>query len=195
MREVGVAAAGIANQRETTIVWDRASGTPVYNAIVWQDRRTAALCAELKEVGAESLVKERTGLVLDPYFSGTKFEWLLREREIPVNDDLALGTIDAWLIWNLTGGRVHVTDPTNASRTMLMNLATGDWDDELLALHEALQELAIHQPRRAQLVELRFFGGMTLAEVADFLGISPSSADRDWRYARAWLNAAIANRE
>ena len=131
-------ACGITNQRETTIVWDRQTGKPIHRAIVWQDRRTAALCAELKEVGAESLVRERTGLVLDPYFSGTKVAWILdhvpgarRRAEV---GELAFGTVDTWLAWNLSQSRTHVTDPSNASRTMLFNIHMGDWDPELLQL-------------------------------------------------------------
>jgi glycerol kinase len=143
MRESGLkpedlVACGIANQRETTIVWDRQTGQPIHNAIVWQDRRTAALCAELKEVGAESLIKERTGLVLDPYFSGTKVAWILdnvpgarRRGEL---GELAFGTVDSWLIWNLSQSKTHVTDMTNASRTLLFNIHMGDWDPELLSL-------------------------------------------------------------
>jgi glycerol kinase len=118
---------GITNQRETTLLWDRATGTPVAPAIVWQDRRTADRCREL-DVG---LIRTRTGLVPDPYFSATKLEWLLREHR---HDGLAFGTVDAWLVWKLTGGAVHATDATNASRTMLASLATLDWDDELLEL-------------------------------------------------------------
>jgi glycerol kinase len=131
-------ACGIANQRETTVVWDRQTGQPIHKAIVWQDRRTAALCAELKEVGAESLVKERTGLVLDPYFSGTKVAWILdsipgarRRAEL---GELAFGTVDTWLVWNLSQSKVHVTDATNASRTLLFNIHSGDWDPDLLSL-------------------------------------------------------------
>jgi glycerol kinase len=127
-------AIGIANQRETAVLWDRASGEPVHNAIVWQDRRTADRCAELPA----ELIRERTGLVPDPYFSATKLEWLLREH--PANG-LAFGTVDSWLVWKLTGGRVHVTDETNASRTMLCSLETLDWDDELLALFGVPREL------------------------------------------------------
>ena len=132
-RELG--GIGIANQRETTLLWERASGEPVHRAIVWQDRRTAARCAELPA----ELLRERTGLVPDPYFSATKLEWLLaragrRER-------LAFGTVDTWLVWKLTGGRVHVTDATNASRTLLVSLATLDWDDELLGLFGVEREL------------------------------------------------------
>ena len=126
-----VAAIGITNQRETVLAWDRTTGRPHGTAIVWQDRRTAARCDELAAAGHLPLVRARTGLVLDPYFSGTKFEWLLRERGIPTGPDLALGTIDSWLIWNLTGGEVHATDVTNASRTMLYDIVDRRWSDAL----------------------------------------------------------------
>jgi glycerol kinase len=123
----GVDTVAITNQRETTVLWDAASGEPVANAIVWQDRRTAERCRELDV----ELIRSRTGLVPDPYFSATKLEWLLREHG---RDGLAFGTVDSWLVWKLTGGAVHATDVTNASRTMLVDLASLDWDDELLAL-------------------------------------------------------------
>ena len=123
----GVDTVAITNQRETTVLWDAASGEPVTNAIVWQDRRTAERCRELDV----ELIRARTGLVPDPYFSATKLEWLLREHG---RDGLAFGTVDSWLVWKLTGGAVHATDATNASRTMLVDLASLDWDDELLAL-------------------------------------------------------------
>src|SRR5436305_3339424 len=133
-----VMAVGITNQRETTIVWDRQTGEPIHNAIVWQDRRTAPMCAELKQVGAESFITERTGLVIDPYFSGTKIAWLLDEipgaRARAERGELAFGTVDTWLVWHLTGNRTHVTDPSNASRTMLFNIHMNDWDPELLSL-------------------------------------------------------------
>jgi glycerol kinase len=133
-----VMAVGITNQRETTVLWDRQTGEPLHNAIVWQDRRTAPMCDELKQVGAESLVAERTGLVIDPYFSGTKLAWLLDEipgaRRRAEHGELAFGTVDTWLVWQLTGNRTHVTDPSNASRTMLFNIHTNDWDPELLKL-------------------------------------------------------------
>jgi len=133
-----VMAIGITNQRETTIVWDRQSGEPIHNAIVWQDRRTASQCAELKQVGAESLIRERTGLVIDPYFSGTKIAWLLDHlpgaRGRAERGELAFGTVDTWLTWHLTGNRTHVTDVSNASRTMLFNIHSNEWDDELLRL-------------------------------------------------------------
>ena len=129
---------GVTNQRETTLVWERDSGRPIYNAIVWQDRRTANFCAQLRKDGVEPMVSERTGLRIDPYFSGTKIRWILENipgagRRADAGD-LCFGTVDSWLIWQLTGGKVHVTDVTNASRTLLYNLRTGDWDDQLLEL-------------------------------------------------------------
>src|SRR3954466_10681165 len=131
-------AVGITNQRETTILWDRQTGEPLHRAIVWQDRHPAALCDELRAAGAESLVRERTGLVIDPYFSGTKLAWLLDNipgaRGRAERGELAFGTVDTWLVWQLTGDRTHVTDVTNASRTMLFNIHMNDWDEELLQL-------------------------------------------------------------
>jgi glycerol kinase len=142
-----VAAIGITNQRETVVAWSRSTGAPYGTAIVWQDRRTAGRCDELAAAGHLPLVRERTGLVLDPYFSGTKFEWLLRERNIPIDDDLALGTIDAWLVWNLTGGEVHATDPTNASRTMLYDIVDRCWSVALCELlHVPIEALPAVQP-------------------------------------------------
>ena len=133
-----VAAIGITNQRETVVLWDRRTGEPIAPAIVWQDRRTAAFCDELKSSGAEEEIRRRTGLLADPYFSGTKLRWLLDNvdgaRARAGRGELAFGTIDSWLLWNLTGGRVHATDPSNASRTMLYNVHSGDWDGELLRL-------------------------------------------------------------
>jgi glycerol kinase len=129
---------GITNQRETTILWDRQTGEPIHNAIVWQDRRTAAQCEELRQVGAGSLVRERTGLVIDPYFSATKIAWLLDNvpgaRGRAERGELAFGTVDTWLVWHLTGNRTHVTDVSNASRTLLFNIHMNDWDEELLSL-------------------------------------------------------------
>jgi len=131
-----LAAIGVTNQRETTLLWERATGRPLAPAIVWQDRRTAAACAKLKARGLEPLFRRRTGLVLDPYFSGTKLAWLLDRvpgaRRRAGRGELAFGTVDTWLLWQLTGGAVHATDVSNASRTLLLNLRTGDWDDELL---------------------------------------------------------------
>jgi glycerol kinase len=136
LRARDVAAIGITNQRETTIVWDRKTGEPIANAIVWQDRRTADACDRLRAEGAEPMVRERTGLVLDAYFSGTKLAWLLDHvdgaRARAESGDLAFGTVDSWLIWKLTDGRLHITDVTNASRTLLFNIHTQQWDDELL---------------------------------------------------------------
>ena len=133
-----IAAIGITNQRETTLLWDRKTLTPIYPAIVWQDRRTAPLTDSLKAKGMEPLFKGRTGLVLDPYFSGTKIQWILDHvpgaRERANRGELAFGTVDTWLLANLTQGKVHATDPSNASRTLLYNIHTKDWDDELLAL-------------------------------------------------------------
>lgn len=138
IKAIEIAAVGITNQRETVVVWDRKTGKPVHRAIVWQDRRTGESMNALREAGKEALVQQRTGLLLDPYFSASKFRWIL--QEIPNGDaraasgELAVGTIDSWLIFKLTGGTSHVTDVSNASRTMLMNIRVGDWDPELLAL-------------------------------------------------------------
>lgn len=133
-----IAAIGVTNQRETTLIWDRTTGAPIHRAIVWQDRRTADVCAALRAAGHETNVAAKTGLVLDPYFSGTKIAWILDNvsgaRERAERGELAFGTVDTWLIWRLTGGRVHATDASNASRTLLLNIATGAWDDDLLAL-------------------------------------------------------------
>lgn len=135
-----IRAIGITNQRETTVLWDRATGKPLANAIVWQDRRTHDRCVELRERGHAANIQARTGLVLDAYFSATKLQWLLDNvpgaRERAQRGDLAFGTIDTWLAWNLSGGRVHATDPSNASRTLLLDLHTLDWDDTLLALFD-----------------------------------------------------------
>ena len=133
-----IAAIGITNQRETTLLWDRSTGKPIYNAIVWQDRRTAEYCNGLKDQGLESMVSAKTGLLLDPYFSATKVAWLLDNvdgaRDRAERGELAFGTMDSWLLWNLTEGQSHATDATNASRTMLYNIHQGQWDEELLTL-------------------------------------------------------------
>lgn len=133
-----IAAIGITNQRETTIVWDRATGDPIYNAIVWQDRRTARYCDTLKEQGLQDMIREKTGLVIDAYFSATKVKWILDNvdgaREKAEAGKLAFGTVDTWLVWKLTQGQKHVTDASNASRTMLYNIKTGQWDKELIKL-------------------------------------------------------------
>src|SRR5271170_1792469 len=136
VRASDVAAVGITNQRETTIVWERATGRPVAPAIVWQCRRTAAYCAELAGSPAAADITRRTGLVIDAYFSGSKIRWILDNvpsaRQKACDGELLFGNVDTWLIWKLTNGAAHVTDATNASRTMLMNLETGEWDDTLL---------------------------------------------------------------
>lgn len=137
-RGAHIAAIGITNQRETVVVWDRETGLPIHNAIVWQDRRTADLCASLREAGHEPMISARTGLLLDPYFSGTKLKWLLDNvdgaRTRAEAGELAFGTVDSWLIWNLTGGAVHATDATNAARTLLYNIVENRWDDDICAL-------------------------------------------------------------
>jgi glycerol kinase len=133
-----IAAIGITNQRETTVVWDRATGRAVHRAIVWQDRRTADICAQLKAEGYEPLISQKTGLIIDPYFSGTKVAWMLDQvpgaRERATRGELLFGTVDCYLLWRLTGGKVHATDATNASRTLLFNIHTGQWDEELLKI-------------------------------------------------------------
>lgn len=158
-----VAAIGITNQRETTIVWERATGAPVAPAIVWQDRRTAARCEELRAYGTE--VARKTGLVLDPYFSATKIAWILDGapglRERAQRGELAFGTVDSWLVWNLTGGAVHATDHTNASRTLLFNLETRDWDATLLELFDV---------PRAMLPEIRTSCGSYGTTASDLFG-------------------------
>jgi glycerol kinase len=145
IRPSQVAAIGITNQRETTVVWDRTNSKPIYPAIVWQDRRTAQDCDELKAAGYEALFQAKTGLLVDAYFSGTKLKWLLNHvpgaREKADRGELAFGTIDSWLVWKLTGGKLHVTDVTNASRTLLFNIYTQSWDDELLTLFDIPRSL------------------------------------------------------
>ncbi len=133
-----LAAVGITNQRETTIVWDRSTGEPIHNAIVWQDRRTSGLCDRLKDQGYLDLFQKKTGLILDAYFSGTKIKWILDHvdgaRQRAENGELAFGTVDSWLVWRMTGGEKHITDATNASRTLLYNIHEGEWDEELLSI-------------------------------------------------------------
>jgi glycerol kinase len=136
---------GITNQRETTLLWNRVNGLPLHNAIVWQDRRTAKYCEELKSQGLEETIKNKTGLVLDPYFSATKIKWILdkydSDRKLSSNGDILFGTVETFLIWKLTGGKNHFTDFTNASRTMICNIDTQDWDDELLTLFNIPREV------------------------------------------------------
>ena len=138
LRPRDIAAVGITNQRETTIVWDRETGQAIYNAIVWQDRRTAGFCDQLKADGCEPMIQQRTGLLIDAYFSGSKIAWILDNvagaRERASAGKLAFGTVDSWLVWNLTSGKKHLTDASNASRTMLYNIHTGKWDEEILRL-------------------------------------------------------------
>ena len=138
IRAQDIACIGITNQRETTVVWNRKTGQPIYNAIVWQDRRSAPQCAKLRQEGHDKLVQSKTGLVIDAYFSGTKLQWILdnvpQARDMAKKGELAFGTVDTWLIWNLTKGRVHATDVSNASRTMLLNVHTNQWDNELMSM-------------------------------------------------------------
>lgn len=140
-----IAAIGITNQRETVMIWDKKTGQPIYNAIVWQDKRTAKYCDELKAQGKSKFIQEKTGLVIDSYFSGTKVKWILDNvegaREKAEAGDLLMGTMDTWLIWNFTKGELHITDVTNACRTLLFNIHTMDWDDELLALFDIPKSL------------------------------------------------------
>jgi glycerol kinase len=140
LRPADIVGIGITNQRETAVVWDRRTGRPIAPAIVWQDRRTAEFCEKLSAAGHDGFIAEKTGLVIDAYFSASKVRWLLDHvsgaRERAKRGELAFGTIDSWLVWKLTGGKLHLTDATNASRTMLVNIATGDWDNELLALFD-----------------------------------------------------------
>ncbi|HRK08536.1 MAG TPA: glycerol kinase GlpK [Pseudobdellovibrionaceae bacterium] len=140
-----ISAIGITNQRETVVIWDRKTGRPLYNAIVWQDRRTTEICERLKAEGVEPMLREKTGLVIDPYFSATKLAWILDHvsgaRSRAERGELAAGTIDTYVLWKLTGGKVHRTDVSNASRTQLMNLATCDWDDDLLRLFKVPREI------------------------------------------------------
>jgi glycerol kinase len=145
LRADEIASIGITNQRETTLVWNRATGEPVYNAIVWQDRRAEPTCAALRERGLEPLFREKTGLIIDAYFSGTKLKWILDHepgaRASAARGELAFGTVDAWLMWQLTNGAVHATDVSNAARTLLFNVRRNEWDDELLALLDVPREL------------------------------------------------------
>ncbi|MBC2665202.1 glycerol kinase [Novosphingobium flavum] len=157
-----IGAIGITNQRETVVAWDRKTGTPLTRAIVWQDRRTAERCRELRDAGHEPMIQERTGLLVDPYFSATKMAWILEHEPLAreLGDRLAFGTVESWLVWNLTGG-LHITDASNASRTMLMPIAGNDWDDELLKLHGVA---------RSSLPEIVDMAGQFGSTRADLLG-------------------------
>jgi glycerol kinase len=169
-----VAAIGITNQRETTIVWDRATGKAIHPAIVWQDRRTAPRCKQLEESGVGETVSSRTGLVLDPYFSATKVEWILNNvpgaRARAERGELAFGTVDSWLIWHLTGGQKHVTDVTNASRTLLFNIVKGEWDEELLKIfgipESMLPQVAWSSERVGEATTAPGLGGIQIAGIA-----------------------------
>lgn len=166
-----VAAIGITDQRETVVAWSRSSGMPAHRAIVWQDRRTAGVCEQLTADGHLDLVRNRTGLVLDPYFSGTKMAWLLGPGGVPIGDDLALGTIDSWLIWKLSGGAAHVTDVSNASRTMVYDIVDGQWSPELCDVLgvpiSALAEVLPSSGRFATTADTTAFGpGIPISGVA-----------------------------
>jgi glycerol kinase len=169
-----IAAIGITNQRETTVVWDRATGKAVHRAIVWQDRRTADICARLKGEGHEPTISARTGLIIDPYFSGTKVAWILDQvpgaRERAGRGELMFGTVDCYLLWRLTGGKVHATDATNASRTLLFNIHTGEWDDDLLKLlrvpRSMLPEVKDSSARFGDSDESLFGGAIAISGIA-----------------------------
>jgi glycerol kinase len=159
-----IAAIGITNQRETTVVWDRRTGQPVYNAIVWQDRRTAGLCDALRAAGHEALFQRKTGLVLDAYLAGTKLRWILDNvpdaRRRAEAGELAFGTIDCWLLWKLSGGALHVTDATNASRTLLFDITRQAWDDELLEIMRVPRAMLPEvRDSSSGMVRLLFFPG------------------------------------
>jgi glycerol kinase len=175
-----VVAAGITNQRETTIVWDRKTGKPVYNAIVWQDRRTAELCRQLSKDGADETVRAKTGLLIDSYFSGTKIRWILDNvdgaRARAERGELAFGTVDSWLIWNLTSGKEHVTDRTNASRTLLYNIVEDKWDAELLKLldvPESMMPRVVWSNERIAMVSTTL--GLGEVEIAGIAGDQQSA--------------------
>ena len=166
-RGPGLAAVGITNQRETVVLWDRATGKPLHPAIVWQCRRTAEMCDRIRQKGFDKIIRERTGLVTDAYFSGTKIAWLLENvplaRERADRGELACGTIDSWLIWQLTRGKVHVTDFSNASRTMLFNIATLTWDKEILSYFGIPQSLLPEVSSSSEIMgETELFGSRVL---------------------------------
>ena len=172
--EENLAAIGITNQRETAVIWEKSSGKPICNAIVWQDRRTAGICDQLKADGYEDMIREKTGLVIDAYFSASKWKWMLEHvpgaKDKAEKGDLALGTIDSWLIWNLTRGRVHVTDATNASRTMLFNIHSLAWDPELLELF-GIPENMLPEVKSSSEVYGHTAGGV-LSEILPIAGIA-----------------------
>jgi len=165
-----VAAIGITNQRETTIVWDRATGKPIHNAIVWQDRRTAAFCDDLKARGMAKTIQEKTGLIIDAYFSATKLKWILDNvqgaRDKAGKGQLAFGTVDTWLAWKLSGGKLHITDVSNASRTMLLNIHTCEWDNELLQLFDIPRNLLPEVRSSSEVYGATHQAGIPLAGIA-----------------------------
>ena len=165
-----IAAIGITNQRETTIVWDRTTGKPVYNAIVWQDRRTAGFCDELKARGMAVTIQQKTGLIIDAYFSATKLKWILDNvpgsREKAIKGELAAGTVDTWLAWKLSGGKLHITDVSNASRTMLLNIHTCQWDDELLQLFDIPRAILPEVKQSSELYGHTDHGSIPIAGIA-----------------------------
>jgi glycerol kinase len=174
LRPRDIAAIGITNQRETTIVWDRETGKPVYNAIVWQDRRTAQFCDELKAQGHEALIQDRTGLLIDAYFSASKISWILNNvpgaRQQAEAGKLAFGTVDSWLVWKLTSGKVHATDITNASRTMIFNIRSAQWDEELLRIFQIpasmLPKVGASSEQYAEVTTTLGLGGIAIAGIA-----------------------------
>ncbi|HEY1987060.1 MAG TPA: glycerol kinase GlpK [Terracidiphilus sp.] len=174
VRPRDVAGIGITNQRETVIVWDRSTGKPIHPAIVWQDRRTAALCGDLEQSGAGETISNRTGLVIDPYFSATKLKWILDNvegaRSRAQGGELAFGTVDSWLIWHLTSGTAHVTDMTNASRTLLFNIVKGEWDPELLKIFDIpeslLPKVVWSSERVGEVTTTLGLGGIPIAGIA-----------------------------
>jgi glycerol kinase len=191
IRPSEVAAIGITNQRETTIVWDRATSKPIHRAIVWQDRRTARHCDELKAAGHEAMFQAKTGLFIDAYFSGTKLKWLLDQvpgaREKAERGELAFGTVDSWLVWKLTGGSLHLTDVTNASRTLLFNIHTQTWDDELLTLLDIPRSLLPEVRSSSELY------GHTGAEFGAQIAIAGIAGDQQAAtYGQAALRPGIA---
>jgi len=169
-----IAAIGITNQRETTLVWDKGTGLPIYNAIVWQDRRTAGFCDQLKNNGIDIMIKEKTGLVVDAYFSGSKIKWILDNvpgaREKAQQGKLAFGTVDTWLVWRLTNGQKHITEVSNASRTMLFNIHTLGWDKELLKIFDIpssmLPEVRSSSEVMGYTVKEHFGGEIPIAGIA-----------------------------
>lgn len=174
-----IAAIGITNQRETTVVWNKKTGLPIYNAIVWQDRRTADFCDELKKKGHAAIIQDKTGLVVDAYFSGTKIKWILDHvegaRALAQQGELAFGTIDTWLLWKLTEGKVHATDVSNASRTMLFNLHTMDWDDQLLTLLDIPKSLLPDVKSNSELYGYAHAIGMGEVPIAGMAGDQQSA--------------------